>query len=60
MPHIFLKKLVKKIKTKLSNGFGSVGRAVASDTSGQYYKQFTIVIYGSRGVLNVKLLIFLF
>ena len=32
-------------------------KPVKLDTNGQSYKQFTIVIYDSRGVLTVKLLI---
>ena len=31
--------------------------SLGKDTCGQSYKQFTIVIYSSRGVLTVKLLI---
>ena len=30
---------------------GSVGKAINSETSGQSYKQFTIVIYDSRVVI---------
>ena len=36
---------------KVGSGCGSIGRVVASDTSGQSYKQYTLVNYDSMVVI---------
>ena len=44
-------KQMLKVKETLKDGCGKVDRAISSNTSGESYKQFMLVIYESRVVI---------